>query len=113
MIVGDVVDLECAGIDVAQHEIGSTGGVNWGDARELPIQSNRADESCAGDLIVVDVIDLQPAGIRVAQQQIGFAAASADEPRDNYPPAGTVTSRCLVGRRLLVKIHPMFEICLR
>ena len=36
------------------------------DARELPIQSDRAQERRTGDLIVGDVVDLQSAGRRVA-----------------------------------------------
>jgi hypothetical protein len=34
LIASDVVDLECAGVDVAQHEIGRTGGMDRCDARE-------------------------------------------------------------------------------
>ena len=52
VIVGDVVDLECAGVDVAQHEVGRASGVDRGDARELPIQADRAEEGGAGDLVV-------------------------------------------------------------
>jgi len=36
------VDLELARIDVTQREIGVTSCVDRGDARELPIQPNRA-----------------------------------------------------------------------
>ena len=61
-VVGDVVDFELAGVDVVQHEIGRTRSVNRGDAREPPIQTDRADEGGAGDLIVLEVVDLQPAG---------------------------------------------------
>src|SRR5262249_61016598 len=73
LIVGDVVDLECAAVDVAQHEIGCACPVRWRYARELPFQPNRADEGGIGDLVVGDVVDFQPAGIIVAQQHVGFA----------------------------------------
>jgi len=78
LIVGDVVNLECAAIGVAQHEIGCACPVRWRYARELPIQANRADEGGAGELVVIDVVQFQPAGIDVAQQQIGFAGDAAE-----------------------------------
>jgi hypothetical protein len=78
LIVGDVVDLERAGVDVAQHEIGGAGGVNWRNAGILPIQTDGADEGGAGELVVVDVVHFQPAVIGVAQQEIGFAGNAAE-----------------------------------
>jgi hypothetical protein len=41
-VARNVVDLELARIDVTQREIGVTSCVDRGDARELPIQPNRA-----------------------------------------------------------------------
>src|SRR5207245_11377065 len=79
-------DLECAGMNVAQHEIGRTSSVNRGDARELPIQPDRAQESRAGELVVVDVVDFKPAGIAVTQQEIGFAGHAAEIPDSREPP---------------------------
>jgi hypothetical protein len=35
-IVADVVDLECAGIDVAQHKVGRAGCMHRADAGDLP-----------------------------------------------------------------------------
>ena len=55
LIVGDVVDLELAGVVVAQNQVGGAGGADGSDARELPLQADRADGGGAGDLIVVDV----------------------------------------------------------
>src|SRR5262249_46791617 len=78
LIVGDVVDLERAGIDVAQHEVGPASATDRGDACELPIQADRADEGGAGKLIVVDVLPFQPAGPIVAQDQIAFAGDAAE-----------------------------------
>jgi hypothetical protein len=78
LIVGDVIDLKCASVDVAQYEIGRSGAVDWGDARELPIQPDGSDEGVAGQLIVADVVDYQPAHSVVAQQQIGFARNTAE-----------------------------------
>jgi hypothetical protein len=49
-----------------------------GHAHNLPIQTDRAHECSAGDLVVVDVIEFQRAGIAVAQQQIGFAGHAAE-----------------------------------
>ena len=78
MIVGDVVDFERTSIFIAQYQIGFTCSVNRADARELPIQANRADEGGAGELVVSDVVQFQPAGIDVAQQQIGFPGDAAE-----------------------------------
>jgi hypothetical protein len=55
LIVGDVVSLESAGVDVAQDQVGRGGGADGSNARELPIQADRAGEGRAGELIVVDV----------------------------------------------------------
>ena len=77
LVVGDVVDLQSAGVDVAQQEIAFAGdAAEVADARELPIQADRADKGGAGDLIAVDVVDLQSAGIGVAQEHIAGAAAA-------------------------------------
>ena len=64
MIVGDVIDLESAGTAVAQHHVGGTGCVQRAEANDLPIQSDRADEGSAGELVVVDVVDFKPAATR-------------------------------------------------
>src|SRR5205807_9490722 len=78
LIVGDVVDLEGAGVGVAQHEVGCAGSVYRGDAGELPIQTRRAQEGRAGDWIVVDVVHFEPAGVDVAQREVGLAGSGAD-----------------------------------
>jgi len=78
LIVSNVVDLECAAVDVPQHEIGRTGCVNRGDARELPLQTDRPNEGRVGELVVIDVVHFQPTGRAVAQQQIGFAGDAAE-----------------------------------
>jgi hypothetical protein len=77
LIVGDVIDFEGAGIDIAQHEIGRA-GLHRRNARVLPIQADRAQEGCAGDLVVIDIVHLQSTGIDVAQQEITFAAHAAE-----------------------------------
>src|SRR6516164_4472821 len=77
-VVGDVVDLERAGIDVAQDEVGPARATDRSDARELPLQADRAEEGRAGKLVVVDVVHLQPAGFNVAQQEMGFAGTPAE-----------------------------------
>jgi hypothetical protein len=84
LIVGDVVDLECAGGGTAQHEIGCACPVRCRYARELPIQADCTDEGGAGELIVGDVIEFQSAGIDVAQEEIGFAGNAAEiaDPRE-------------------------------
>ena len=78
MIVGDVVDLECAGVDVAQYQVGGAGSADGSDARKLPIHPNRADEGGARELVVVDVVDLQSARAAIAQQEIAFAGDAAE-----------------------------------
>jgi hypothetical protein len=77
-VASNIVNFERAGIDVAQHEVGRAGCADRSNACETPIQSDRADEGSAGELIVVDVVELQPAGLAVAQQQIGFAGHAAE-----------------------------------
>jgi hypothetical protein len=59
LIVGDVVHLECAGVDVAQHQGGGAGGADGSDARKLPIQAHQAEGDGASEPVVVDVVDLQ------------------------------------------------------
>ena len=49
LIVVDVVDLQPAGLDVAQQQIGFGGhATEIADTRELPIESDRADEGGVG-----------------------------------------------------------------
>jgi len=72
-----LVDLQSAGIDVAQKQIGFAGNAaEIADARELPIEAHGAKECRAGELVVGDVVDLQSAGIGVAQQHVGLAGAA-------------------------------------
>jgi len=40
LIVGDVVDLERAGVDVAQDEIGGAGCMDRRNARVLPVEAD-------------------------------------------------------------------------
>ena len=59
---------------VAQQQIAFAGDVaEIADARELPIQPDRANKGRAGDLIAVDVVSLQSSGIGVAQEHIAGA----------------------------------------
>ena len=44
LVVGDVVDLERAGVHVAQDQVGRARAAHRGDAGELPIQSHRAEK---------------------------------------------------------------------
>ena len=78
LIVGDVIGLECAGVDVAQDEVGRAGAADRGNAGKLPIEAHRAQRGGIGDLIVGDVVDLQSAGIDIAQEEIGFAGNAAE-----------------------------------
>src|SRR5262249_60852375 len=52
--------------------------VDGSNARELPLQADRAQGRRAGDLIVIYVVDLQCAGLAVAQQEIAFAGDAAE-----------------------------------
>jgi hypothetical protein len=45
LIIGDVVDFELAGVDLAQHQVRCAWAVYWGDTRELPFQPDCAQES--------------------------------------------------------------------
>src|SRR5437660_12717345 len=73
LVVGDVVDLEGAGVDVAQHHVGGAGSTHRAEARDLPVEPDRAYEGRAGDLVVGDVVDLEAAGLGVAHHQVGLA----------------------------------------
>src|SRR5262249_2183206 len=67
LIVWDVINVEWAAVDVAQHEIGCPWPIRCRYAGILPIQTHRADGGGAGELVVVDVVDFQAAGRAVAQ----------------------------------------------
>ena len=73
----NVVDFECASVDVAQHQVGRASRVDRGDAPRRPTQADRSDKRRAGQLVVGDVVDFETAGLAVAQQQIGFAGIAA------------------------------------
>jgi hypothetical protein len=47
-VARNIVHFECAGVDVAQYEIGRTGCVDRRNARKLPVQAHRADEGRDG-----------------------------------------------------------------
>src|SRR5438270_5268265 len=69
---------ECAGINVAQHEIGFARRAHRCDAGELPIQADRADETGRGNLVVVDVVDHHPAVVGIAHDHVGHARPAAE-----------------------------------
>ena len=71
MIVGDVVDPEFAGVDVAQYQVGGAGDSDRGNACELPVQTDIADLACEGDLIDY-VVEEEFPGVRVAKDDIAF-----------------------------------------
>src|SRR5262249_23596536 len=86
LIVVDVVDLQAAGIDIAQQQIGLAGGATEiADARELPIEPDRADEGGAGDVVVGNVVDLEAAGCGAAQQHVAGVAAVEGAEVDKLP----------------------------
>jgi hypothetical protein len=78
LIVGDVVDLECPGVHVAQHHVGGTGSVQGAEARDLPIHPHRTQESGTDDLIVGDIVDLECTAIAVPHYHVGFAGHAAE-----------------------------------
>ena len=78
MIVGDVVDLECAGRGVAQHHVAPASAADRREAGHLPFEPDGSDESGASDLIVGDIVDLEPAGRGVAHDHVGFARHAAE-----------------------------------
>jgi hypothetical protein len=78
VIVGDVVDLECAGVDVAQDKVGRGFADDGSNARELLIQADLAQGLRAGDLVVADVVNPKFTGIGVAQQKIAFLGDAAE-----------------------------------
>ena len=54
MVVSDIIDLQSAGIGVAQQHVAFAAAAKIADPRELPIQADRAHEGGAGDLVVAD-----------------------------------------------------------
>src|SRR2546430_6170378 len=73
LIAVDVVDLQAAGLGVAQDHVAGAAARKVAEAADLPIEADRAHEARAGDLIAVDVVDLDAAGVDVAQHHVGFA----------------------------------------
>ena len=65
MIVGDVIDLECAAIDVARHHVGGAGAIHRPEAGNLSVQPDGAHEGSPDDAVPGDVVGLEPAGVRV------------------------------------------------
>src|SRR5262249_23926198 len=78
LVVGDAVDLQCAGIAIAQDHVGLAAAAEIAEARELPIEPDRAQEG-GGDDVVADAVELGATGAGVAQQHGAVAAADAAE----------------------------------
>jgi hypothetical protein len=72
-----------AGTRVSQHHVGFAGhAAEIADARELPIQSDRAQEGGARDVVIADVVDLESARSAVARQHV--ARVIAEEAAERY-----------------------------
>src|SRR5205807_8985392 len=73
---GDVVEPAAADLGGVEHQVGrARHAAQRAGADALPIQSHRAHEGGAGDLIADDVVDFQAAGLGVAQDHVAGAAA--------------------------------------
>ena len=71
-VVGDVVDLECAGIRVAHQHVGlAEPGREIADARNRPFRPDLPEGDIAGDVVVAHVVERERPGRRIAHQQVG------------------------------------------
>src|SRR5207245_8216420 len=76
LVAVDVVDLQAAGLGVAQDHVAGAAARKVAEAADPPIEADRAHEARAGDLIAVDVVDLDAAGVDVALHHVGFVEAA-------------------------------------
>jgi hypothetical protein len=75
LVVGDVVDLEGAGGDVAQHHVGGVAAEKVAEADIFPVGSNLTEIVARQDGVVADVVNLVLAHrARCAQNHIGGCA---------------------------------------
>src|SRR6185312_12000449 len=93
LAVGDVVDLQCAGVAVAQDHVGLTKACKIAEACELPIEPDRAQEARGDDVVAAEAIELEATGAGIAQQHGAVAAAGAEAAE---PPINSDLSQ-LVG----------------
>src|SRR5262249_51231906 len=72
LIVPDVVDLDPAGVGVAQDHVGfARHAAEIAEAHNSPIHADVAQEGGVGDVVVADVVDLKSTRRAVAQQNVG------------------------------------------
>jgi len=62
LIVVDVVDLDPAGVHVAQDHVGFAPTCEIAETHHLPIQSYRPQQCGVSNEVVADVVDLEAAG---------------------------------------------------
>jgi hypothetical protein len=85
LIAADVVDLDPAGVRVAQDHVAFAAAREIAEAHDLPIHADVAEEGGVGDVVVADVVDLEAASGGVAQQHVGgVGPVEAAEP-DKLP----------------------------
>src|SRR5204862_5551625 len=70
-VVGDVVDLEAAGVGVAQQHVGGVAAVEAAERDKRPIGSDLTQRIGSEDRVVADVVDLVEAVRAVAQDHVG------------------------------------------
>src|SRR6516164_674630 len=88
LIVADVVDLDPAGVGVAQDHVGfARHAAEVAEAHDLPVHADVAQEGGVGDVVVADVVDLEAAGGAVAQDHVGRVIAGKGAEAGN-PPLG-------------------------
>src|SRR5262249_46735844 len=89
LIVVDVVHLESAAIAVAPDHVGLAETAEIAGARELPVQSDRAQRGRTCEIVAVggNVIDLECAAGGVPQQHVGGVAVEKAAERDKSPIA--------------------------
>src|SRR5262249_25010323 len=104
LIVIYVVDLELAGIDVAQDHVGFAEhgeGVEGAESHGLPIRPNRAQRVRTYDVVVGNVIDLECAVGGVAQQHIA-GIAQVEIPESDEPPVAPNLTKRVPGQDAVV-----------
>ena len=75
-----------------------------GDARELPVEADVAEEERPRDLVVADVVELEPAAVDVAQQHVAFVAAGKIAEARHLPIQPDGAEEGGAGERIVVDV---------
>ena len=99
-----VVDLEPAGVDVAQQHVSFAEAREIAEADRLPIHADGAEKGGVGNVVVADVVDLESARAGVAQQHVGGVAAEEAAERDEGPIGSNLAQLIACQDRVVAKV---------